>query len=598
MLGTQGRSSLAMALLAATCLTPIAPAQAAPGDAVGGEVQVNTFTTNAQWDAAVAADADGDFVVAWTHGDVYTSSTAEVFAQRYDASGAPQGPEFQLNSFTTDRQWAPAVAMNADGDFVVVWTSEGQGELPGGFGIFAKRFDAAGLAQGPEFQVDTYTQAWQTFPAVAMDADGNFVVAWESLNQDPSGYGVYAQRYDAAGAAQGSEFRVSTSTTYSQRLPSVAMDADGDFVVAWESWHPDGPYYDASNIFAQRFDAAGAAQGPEFQVNSFTTGFQNLPAVAMDADGDFVVTWNSRYQDGDSWGVFAQRFDAAGVAQGAEFQVNTYASWFQAIPAVAMDADGDFVVSWQSDGQDGSGAGVFAQRFDATGAAQGPEFQVNTFTTGSQNVPAVAMDADGDFVVAWSGFGPGDSSYGGVFAQRFQGEGPVAGDFTVDGRADILWRNTTTGNALLWRMDGFAKEAKGSIGAPSTDWQVRGLADFNADTKTDVLWRNTVTGKAVVWLMDGFTKLAGRGIGGAGLDWQIVGTGDFDGDDHADILWRNTTTGATVIWQMDGLSKTAGGGIGGVPPVWEVAGVGDFDADARSDILWRNMSTGATVIWL
>jgi hypothetical protein len=87
--------------------------------------------------------------------------------------------------------------------------------------------------------------------------------------------------------------------------------------------------------------------GPEFLVNNTTTlSFQRSAATAMDADGDFVVVWES--PDGDAGGVYAQRFNAAGVAQGGEFLVNTFTTGWQSSPAVAMDADGDFVVAWHS----------------------------------------------------------------------------------------------------------------------------------------------------------------------------------------------------------------------------------------------------------
>jgi hypothetical protein len=584
------RSTLALALLAATMLTPPGPALAAPGDALGPEFRVNSFTMGRQDNPAVAMDADGDFIVVWTS-DGQDGSDYGVFAQRFDAAGNPQGGEFQVNSFTTGVQNSPSVAMDADGDFVVAWESDGQDGS--GRGILAQRFDAAGNPQGGEFQVNTFTAGGPIQPDIAMDADGDFVVAWTSWNPRSSSLGVFAQRFDAVGNAVGVEFQVNSFTTGAQMGPAVAMDADGDFVVAWQSDGQDGS---GVGIFAQHYDAAGVAQGPEFQVNSETSSAQASPAVAMDADGDFVVAWMSDGQDGSGFGIFAQRYNAAGLAQGPEFQVNSVTLWGQSSPTAAMDFDGDFVVAWHSWKQDGSYDGVFAQRYDAAGAAQGPEFQVNTFTTGGQYIGSVAMDADGDFVVAWMSDGQDGSDFG-VFGQRYQGEGPVAGDFTVDGRADILWRNTDTGAAILWQMDGFVKEATGSIGGAGTDWQIRALADFDADTKTDVLWRNTATGAAVIWLMDGFTKSATGGIGGAGPDWEIVGAGDFDGDDHADILWRNTATGANVVWKMDGLSKTDSGGIGTVPLVWEMAGLGTFNSDARSDILWRNTETGSTVIW-
>src|SRR4051812_24139351 len=99
---------------------------------------------------------------------------------------------------------------------------------------------------GPEFGVNTFTSFTQNSPAMAVDGDGDFVVAWQSTNQDGDGYGIYAQRYSAAGqalprptgvpAGQGAgEFRVNTATAQVQKQPSVAIDAGGDFVIAWQS---------------------------------------------------------------------------------------------------------------------------------------------------------------------------------------------------------------------------------------------------------------------------------------------------------------------------------------------------------------------------
>src|SRR5205814_2644888 len=121
----------------------------------------------------------------------------------------------------------------------------------------------------------------------------------------------------------------------------------------------------------------------------------------MSAAGDFVIAWQSNGQDGSNTGVYAQRYSAAGVPQGGEFRVNTYTTNIQTYPAVGMDAVGDFAVAWDSLGQDGSGDGAYAQRYGATGQSLGAEFQVNTFTAGDQSLPAVGMGAAGDFVVAW-----------------------------------------------------------------------------------------------------------------------------------------------------------------------------------------------------
>ena len=303
------------------------------------------------------------------------------------------------------------MASDATGNFVVAWMSGGQDGSS--WGVFGQRFNAAGLPQGSEFRVNSFTTSNQRRPAVASDANGNFVVVWQSGGQDESAYGVFGQRFSAAGLPQGSEFQVNSYTTDYQYGPSVASDANGNFVVVWTSNGQDGS---DEGVFGQRFNASGVPQGTEFRVNSYTPGYQISPSVASDANGNFVVVWQS-YQDG-GYGVFGQRFSASGLPLGGEFQVDSYAAVAQRVPSVASDANGNFVVAWASNGQDGSAFGVFGQRFNAGGLPQGAEFQVNSYTTNRQYLPVVASAANGNFVVAWSSYGQDGSGYG-IFGQRY-----------------------------------------------------------------------------------------------------------------------------------------------------------------------------------
>jgi hypothetical protein len=595
MMKASKKSSLALALSAATCLTPVAVALAAPGDPAGGEFRVNSATVGNQSGAATAMDADGDFVVTWRgpDGDGYG-----VFAQRYNAAGEIQGGEFRVNSFTASDQGSQAVAMDADGDFVVTWMSYYQ---DGSYiGIYAQRYNAAGVPQGGEIRVSSSPSSGQilVLPAVAMDADGDFAIAWGSIADFYfSDIDVYARRFNAAGVAQGDEFRVNETVSDFQNFPAIAMDDDGDFVVTWDSYGQTGSYgyYD---IFARRYNAAGTAQGSEFRVNNETFDEQGVSAVAMDADGDFVVTWQSFDQDGSGYGIFARRYNASGVAQGNEFQVNTETFDWQTAASVAMDADGNFAVTWDSYGQDGGSYdyGVFAQRYDAAGVAQGGEFQVNTTTLGSQSLPSIAMDDTGDFVVAWqSSFQDGDGY--GIYAQRFEGRETAVNDFDGDALSDILWRNTSNGGNRIWRMEGFNVAGNEAVAAVPTSWVVEGVGDFGEDGKSDILWRNTANGSTRIWRMNRTTVVGNQAVGSVGPDWSVAGLGDFDGDGKSDVLWRNTVNGSTRIWRMEGLTVAENEAIGAVPTTWVVEGVGDFDGGGQADILWRNTVSGSIRIW-
>lgn len=346
----------------------------------------------------------------------------------------PAHGDFLINTTTHGSQATPHLAVSADGGFVVVWQDDRADGSS--WGIFARVFDAFGNPVGDQFQVNTVSQGAQTFPVVALDSEGDFVVAWESA--DGSGQGVFARRFDRNGTALGDQFRVNTVTTDDQESPALAMDPAGNWVIVWEGHDQSGSFGD---VYARRYDAKGVAQGGEIPINQATNGPQGSPAVAMDADGRFLVAWESLFAPGDNQnGVVARRFSRQGAPLGAELLVNTYTQHIQGTPAVAMRADGRSVIVWQSFGQDGSDHGVYGQRFSAAGAKQGPEFRANTFTEGIQNEPTVAMGEKG-FLVAWRSFGQGGQSSG-VHAQAFQPSGAASGSELRINDADFASRPT------------------------------------------------------------------------------------------------------------------------------------------------------------
>jgi VCBS repeat-containing protein len=293
-----------------------------------------------------------------------------------------------------------------------------------------------------EFRVNTFTSGDQNMPSVTALPNG-FVVTWTSNGQDGSLQGVYGQRFDADGKPVGPEFLVNTSTAEGQQRPSTTALSDGGFVVTWSTYDITGA---VDGVYGQRYNSTGQRIGSEFTVNTAKNGLQQGPSVAALEDGGFVVTWQSGPfdfqqqslgQDGSGAGVFGQRFNAAGQAVGAEFRANTYTTDFQGTQWVTALKDGGFVVTWQSGGmasdsnwlvgQDGSGGGIYGQRYDANGNRVGLEFLINNTTSSSQIQPVIETLADGGFVVAWTS---GSEAY----AQRYNSSGSrVGSEFRVVG---------------------------------------------------------------------------------------------------------------------------------------------------------------------
>ena len=406
---------------------------------VGAEQLVNVGNTvGVQQFPKVASDSAGNYVVTWT-GDT-TGAGTDIYAQRFDASGTAIGSAWVVNTFATGTQEAQDIAMNASGAFVIVWESLGQDGS--GDGVYAQRYDAAGVAQGSEFRVNVFTNFNQDLPSVAIDSAGNFVVAWQSGTLDDTGdqdggyAGVYARRFDSAGVAldlNDVQINSTSGDEYFQGVPSVAMDSSGNYAIAWTDISPSPSFFTVDyDVYVRRFNAAGVAQNingspNDFAVITSTTNAQFGGQVAMDSAGNFVVVWaDTGTASGEAYSnVFGRRFSNTGAILGSAFQINNFTSFDQNLATVAMDGSGNFIATWFSgdsnnaaNNQDGSSLGVYARRYTSAGTADGNEFQVNTYTTGSQSQPQLTISATGQAIIVWTSVGQ-DGSSEGVYSQRY-----------------------------------------------------------------------------------------------------------------------------------------------------------------------------------
>jgi hypothetical protein len=168
-------------------------------------------------------------------------------------------------------------------------------------------------------------------------------------------------------------------------------------------------------------------------------------------------------------------------------------------------------------------------------------------------------------------------------------------DFNGDGKSEIFWRNTTTGENMVWFVTGAVLNSSVTLPSMGTQWTVATMADFNGDGRSDIFWRDS-GGNHQLWLMNG-SAVTPVAVASAATSWNFVSSGDFDGDGTFDLFWRNTSTGANLIWFMasGAVRSTATlptAGSSAVP-----AGIGDFNGDGKWDIFWRNLTTGTNYMW-
>jgi Ca2+-binding RTX toxin-like protein len=174
------------------------------------------------------------------------------------------------------------------------------------------------------------------------------------------------------------------------------------------------------------------------------------------------------------------------------------------------------------------------------------------------------------------------------------------GDFNNDGNADVLWRDQQLGENRVYYLDADGASvgtANLSLSPIDTQWRIVGIGDFTGDGKPDILWRHQTAGLTSLWQMNGVSAVATTLLPvQVGLEWRIVGVADFTGDGKMDILWRNPTAGYTSLWQMNGATPVAFTFLSAAAPIgWEVGAVGDFTADGKADIVWR--TGNGTSLW-
>lgn len=380
-------------------------AQAVPegGGFPGRQFQVNTQTVDAQSGARVSRDGGDGLVVVWWDGYPRSEPGGTIRGQRFASNLSPVGSELQLA--TEDSAYDISVDSDGAGGFVVVWASTtSNGNDSDDSSIQAQRFSSDGAQIGPQFQVNSYTPNRQTQPVVSPDGSGGFVVFWRSIGSSSSNTNepsILGQRY-AAGSPVGTEFQVnSTLPGAHQMTPSVASLDDGGFVVVWaiDDINHHGPH-------GLLYDSEGVPAGDAFTIGLHTQGVNKTPVVSSDGAGGFVVAWSDGIGSDDGLvDVVARHFRPDDPSE--VFQVNTYTTGIQSLPIVEKHQAGGFIITWYNGSTNGGSTNpdgsLHAQRYNSDGSELGGEIQINQLPAPVPTTADVKSTGNGDFLFAWTG---------------------------------------------------------------------------------------------------------------------------------------------------------------------------------------------------
>ena len=329
--------------------------------------------------------------------------------------------EFQVNTRTSNNQANPAIAQDADGNFVIIWSSYFTGDRSNE--ILCQRFDPNCIAIGDEFQINTTTSGNQTEPSVATDAAGNFVVVWHGPeSESKKDENIFAQRFDPNGQTIGDELLVNSYTQGKQKYPKVAMNMDGAFIIVWESEKLNADK-DISVASCQLFDVNGLFVGDEFDVNS--PADCRYPDVAMDANGNFAIVW---MEDKGSRMIMAQLYNADGTVKTEPFEVSTIKFSSLTRPSIAMNDSGFFAVTWDGHPDKASLDDIHARLFDPNGTPINEQLTINTNLEGPQQYPHVTINSEGQFLIVWNSQTGTQSSERDIFSRPYDSSGKPLSD--------------------------------------------------------------------------------------------------------------------------------------------------------------------------
>lgn len=387
--------------------------------AVAGEFLINTYTSDLQRYPSVASDG-GHYLVGW-NSEGQDGSFSGVYGQLIHKDGSKFGSEFRINANTVMQQDAIHVSSNGT-TFLAVWDSQEWGANQAYTDrVRGQLLDGNGSRIGAEIKISENVTARDNWNYGVASNGTDYFTTWR-MNDYSS---QYARRIGGSGSPIGAELDLGIYSSHSVRAASNGTN----YFLTWSLW--DGAL--GWEIKGRLMRPDGTLYGPQLSVNTYNAGSEEHSRIASDGS-NYLITWQG-IQEG-SYGIYGKVVSGIdGSALSDDLHINSYTSDAQHPTGLASNG-GDYLVTWLSTGQDGDSYGVYARLIGADGSFVGSEFRVNSYTQGEQADAAVATDGS-DYFIVWSGEGSGDSS--GVYGSFLEADDHTVFGYLTDAGANPLF---------------------------------------------------------------------------------------------------------------------------------------------------------------
>lgn len=531
----------------------------------------------------VAADAEGNFVVVWQ-----TENNIEF--QRYRPNGTPAGDRVTVGTPDGSAPTSPAIAMNAQGEFVI--TYDLIDPQRGNRQIDAQRFNSSGEKEGDSVFV-TNNEINNRNPDVAINDKGRFLVTWEQYNNPQRGT-IALNYYDSQGKLiDNDQVTSGFNDSYEPVIAILPGGVSSDGVSGILSFSQDSrSTTDGFDVLYQVFTGGNYRGSDLTNVLNNPQGDQGQPAVGIDSKGNTVISWSDKFSSSvDNVYLLKRANDGAltsqNVSQNTDQEDNS--------SAIAIASDGDFLVAYKNENDEE----IRLQQFNTKTETLGEPIT----TSQLQSNPSLAISPDGRHLIL---AGIDNENKPGVLlyenSRSNSSNNHIGVDLNQDGKSDILWRNQQNGENRVWLMDGLNLASRESLTREENlNWYIGGVGDFNGDGKDDLIWANRRTRAVGVWYMDGTTRIGTGSLPRlSSRDMEVKGVADFNRDGSDDLVVRNKKTGANQIWYMDGTDRLKVGNFKTQTNTrFDIYGIADFNNDEKPDILFRDQKrSGRNQVWL